>query len=160
MLPYEDHSYRARESTEHVVVKLDDPDHPLNRPFGGQGFEHVGEFFRVSDPYSRDRVRVLFSIDNAKTALPPAGHMRADDDYALAWTRSYGRGRVVYCTIGHSPQDFLDLQVWFNLTWFDPLFKDGDPFLKGLIAKGGRDCPAILSEMQKLFALHPSASVE
>ena len=23
---------------EHVLVKLDDPDHPLNRPFGGQGF--------------------------------------------------------------------------------------------------------------------------
>lgn len=31
---------------------------------------------------------------------------------------------------------------------------------EGLIAKGARDCPAILSEMQKLFKLHPSASVE
>ena len=31
---------------------------------------------------------------------------------------------------------------------------------EGLIAKGGRDCPAILAEMQKLFKLHPSASVE
>jgi pantoate--beta-alanine ligase len=31
---------------------------------------------------------------------------------------------------------------------------------EGLIAKGGRDCPAILSEMQNLFKLHPSASVE
>ncbi len=33
-------------------------------------------------------------------------------------------------------QDYLDLQVWFNLTWFDPLFKQNDPFLKGLIRKG------------------------
>ena len=33
-------------------------------------------------------------------------------------------------------QDYLDLQVWFNLTWFDPLFKQTDPFLKGLIEKG------------------------
>lgn len=33
-------------------------------------------------------------------------------------------------------QDYLDLQVWFNLTWFDPLFKQNDPFLKGLIQKG------------------------
>jgi alpha-amylase/alpha-mannosidase (GH57 family) len=33
-------------------------------------------------------------------------------------------------------QDYLDLQVWFNLTWFDPLFKQTDPFLKGLIQKG------------------------
>ncbi|MBI5694615.1 MAG: hypothetical protein HZC51_02590 [Nitrospirae bacterium] len=35
-----------------------------------------------------------------------------------------------------SVQDFLDLQVWFNLTWFDPIFKDNDPLLKGLLAKG------------------------
>jgi alpha-amylase/alpha-mannosidase (GH57 family) len=33
-------------------------------------------------------------------------------------------------------QDYRDLQVWFNLTWFDPLFKQNDPFLKGLIEKG------------------------
>jgi alpha-amylase/alpha-mannosidase (GH57 family) len=35
-----------------------------------------------------------------------------------------------------STQDFLDLQVYFNLTWFDPLFKRTDPFLQGLLAKG------------------------
>ncbi len=34
-----------------------------------------------------------------------------------------------------SVQDFLDLQVWFNLAWFDPMFKDSDPFLKGLVRK-------------------------
>lgn len=33
-------------------------------------------------------------------------------------------------------QEFLDLQVWFNLAWFDPMFKDSDPFLKSLIKKG------------------------
>ncbi len=36
----------------------------------------------------------------------------------------------------YTTQDYLDLQVWFNLTWFDPLFKQKDPFLKGLIQKG------------------------
>ncbi len=97
---------------ERVVIKLDSPDHPLNRPFGGQSFEHVGEFFRVHGPYSRDRLHVLLSIDTEKTELPAKGTApgieRADDDYALAWTRNYGRGRVVYCTIGHSPQDFTN----------------------------------------------------
>ncbi len=94
---------------EHVFIKLDDPDHPLNRPFGGRGFEHVSEFFRVSAPYSRDRVRVLLSIDTDQTDLPEAAHrMRPDGDHALAWTRNFGRGRVVYCTIGHSPADFMD----------------------------------------------------
>jgi type 1 glutamine amidotransferase/sugar phosphate isomerase/epimerase len=100
---------------ERVVVKLDSPNHPLNRPFGGKGFEHVSEFFRVRGPYSRDRLHVLFSIDTAKTKLPPKGTHpgveRADEDYALAWTRNYGRGRVVYCTIGHSPQDFMNPKI-------------------------------------------------
>ncbi len=36
----------------------------------------------------------------------------------------------------YTTQDYLDLQVWFNLTWFDPLFKYTDPFLKGMIEKG------------------------
>lgn len=97
---------------ERIFIKLDSPDHPLNRPFGGKGFEYVGEFFRVRDPYSRDRVHVLFSIDTAKTELPPKGSKpgieREDDDYALAWTRNHGRGRVVYSTIGHHPADFMN----------------------------------------------------
>jgi len=32
-------------------------------------------------------------------------------------------------------QDFLDLQVWFNLCWFDPLFRENDPFLIELVKK-------------------------
>jgi len=35
-----------------------------------------------------------------------------------------------------APQDYLDLQVWFNLAWFDPYFKRSIPELKKLIAKG------------------------
>jgi len=33
-------------------------------------------------------------------------------------------------------QDYLDLQVLFNLAWFDPIFKDNDKFLRGLVKKG------------------------
>lgn len=97
---------------EHVFIKLDEPDHPLNRPFGRQGFEYRSEFFRVHEPYSRDRVRVLFSIDTERTDMtqsPAHGRLvRADNDYALAWVRNYGRGRVCYCTIAHSPSNFWD----------------------------------------------------
>jgi len=35
-----------------------------------------------------------------------------------------------------SDQDFLDLQVFFNLSWIDPLFRERDPFLKNLSDKG------------------------
>ena len=97
---------------EHVFIKLDDPAHPLNAAFGGQGFDYRSEFFRVQDPYSRKRLRVLFSIDTGKTDLkqgPAYGNLeRADNDFALAWVRNYGRGRTLYCTIAHQPAIFWD----------------------------------------------------
>ena len=99
------------DSDEHVFIKLDDPDHPLNQVFPAGGFDYRDEFFRVHGPYSRDRVRVLFSIDTQKTQFTgqPRGQChRADDDYALAWVRQYGRGRVFYCTIAHNPYVFWD----------------------------------------------------
>ncbi len=36
---------------------------------------------------------------------------------------------------GFTDQDFLDLQVWFNLAWFDPVFLEQDP-LVDLVQKG------------------------
>ena len=35
-----------------------------------------------------------------------------------------------------STQDYLDLQVWFNLAWIDPLFRQGSPQLTALVNKG------------------------
>ncbi|HOP56070.1 MAG TPA: glycoside hydrolase family 57, partial [bacterium] len=33
-------------------------------------------------------------------------------------------------------QDFLDIQVWGNLVWFDPHFRRDDPVIKRLISEG------------------------
>jgi len=101
-----------RDSDEHIFIKLDDPGHPLNQPFGGKGFEYRGEFFRFHEPYSRNRVRVLLSIDTSKTDMRQGtargNCYRKDNDYALAWVRQYGQGRVFYCTIAHNPYVFWD----------------------------------------------------
>ena len=114
-----------RANDEHVFIKLDDPDHPVNQTFGGKGFDYKDEFFRVHEPYSRDRVRVLQSIDTEKTDMnqdPAYGNVvRQDNDYALAWVRQYGRGRVFYCTIAHNPYVFWDpkmLQFYLAATQF------------------------------------------
>jgi len=114
-----------RDSDELVFIKLDDPDHPLNRVFGGKGFFYRDEFFRVHHPYSRQRVRVLLSIDTEKTDMQQGRARgtcdRADNDYALAWVRSYGKGRVFYCTIAHNPYVFWDpkmLEFYLAATQF------------------------------------------
>jgi type 1 glutamine amidotransferase/sugar phosphate isomerase/epimerase len=102
-----------RESNEHLWINLDDRDHPLNRVFGGENFEFRDEFFRFHDVYSRDRVRVLLSIDTARSDVSRKRDncYRPDDDYALAWVRHYGRGRVFYSTIAHNPHVFWDSQM-------------------------------------------------
>src|SRR4030042_1620436 len=100
-----------RDSDEHVFIKLDDPAHPVNQPFGGQDFDYRDEFFRFYEPYSRNRVRVLMSIDTEKTDFtgqPRGNCIREDNDIALAWVRRTGRGRVFYCTIAHNPDGFWD----------------------------------------------------
>ena len=102
-----------RDAREPVFIRLDDPGHPLTGAFDPGGFAYRDEFFRVGDPYSRTRVRVLLSIDNQKTD-PAAGGpargqvFRKDGDYALSWVRNYGRGRVFYSTIAHNPDVFWD----------------------------------------------------
>ncbi len=131
---------------EHVFIKNDSPDHPLNHPFREKGFEHVSEFFRVHGPYSRDRLHILLSIDTAKTQLPAKGTHpgleRADNDYALAWTRNYGRGRVVYCTIGHSPNDFMNRKILaFYLGAIQFIMGD----LPGSTTPSNRLSPAVLA---------------
>ncbi len=114
-----------RASDEHVFIKLDDPTHPVVQMFGGRGFDYRDEFFRVHEPYSRNRVRVLLSIDTEKTDLnqgPAYGKLeRSDNDYALAWVRQYGRGRVFYCGFAHNPSVFWDpkmLQFYLAATQF------------------------------------------
>ena len=100
-----------RDNDEHVFIRLDDPSHPVNQCFGGQGFDYRDEFFRFQDLYSRQKLRVLLSIDTVKTDLkgvPRGNCLRADNDYALAWVRQYGRGRAFYCTIAHNPYVFWD----------------------------------------------------
>lgn len=97
-----------RDSQEHVFLKIDSPGHPLVAPFPEGGFDLRDEFFRVGDPYSRDRVRVLFSIDTEKTDLSAKPPEREDQDYAVAWVRHYGRGRVFYSTVAHNPYQFWD----------------------------------------------------
>lgn len=104
-----------KESNERVWIRVEDPDHPLTRVFGGRDFEYQDEFFRFSEPFSRQRVRVLLSMDITRTEAaggkPREGGFRADNDFALAWVRHYGRGRVFYSTIGHNPGVFQDARM-------------------------------------------------
>jgi len=109
---------------EQVGVKLDEPGHPLNAAFGGKGFEVADEIYQFRDPYSRKELRVLLSLDLARTNMNKGGINRKDGDFAVAWCRAWGRGRVYYMSLGHRHEIF----------WNPPLLQaylDGAQFVCG-----------------------------
>ena len=101
-----------REPTEMATVKIDDPTSPLVAAFGGKSFVHQDEFYRfVEGPLSRDKVHVLMSMDIEKTDLNQGRGcgrpcVRPDADYALSWIHNYGKGRVFFTALGHTPAFF------------------------------------------------------
>jgi type 1 glutamine amidotransferase len=78
------------------------------------------EIYQAKD-FSRDRVRVLMRMDESKIDLTTKGVKRPDKDFALAWVRNYGKGRVFYSTFGHveATWDRPDIQkMWLEaLKW-------------------------------------------
>ncbi len=83
-----------------VVVKLDEPDHPLVRCFAGSPFFHTDEIYRF-DRFSRENSRVLLSLDSDRTDMSKPGIAPAERDFPLSWVRRYGQGRVFYSALGH-----------------------------------------------------------
>ena len=90
---------------ETATVKLEDPDSPLTKPFGGKGFAWTDEFYHFPDsgPFTREKEHVLLSVDASKSDLSEWQGIRADNNYPDSWIRSYGKGRVFNLAFGHTP---------------------------------------------------------
>ncbi len=89
-----------------VRVRVEDRTHPITRHFP-ESFEITDEIYQL-DRYSRDKVRVLMSMDPASVDLSRDGVQRTDKDFALAWVREFGNGRVFSTVLGHRDE------VWDN----------------------------------------------
>ena len=64
-------------------------------------FTIYDEIYQPSPLFSRQNVRVLARLDETKLDLANKGVKRADKDFAVAWVREFGKGRVFYSTFGH-----------------------------------------------------------
>jgi type 1 glutamine amidotransferase len=65
----------------------------------GDAFDILEEFYAFTDN-PRPRVHVLLRLDTASVG--------ASGDYPLAWTMTYGSGRVYYNALGHFPDTWRD----------------------------------------------------
>ncbi|HTU21418.1 MAG TPA: ThuA domain-containing protein [Gemmataceae bacterium] len=87
-----------------ITMKIDDPKNPVNACFGGKEYTIQDEIYTFKAPYSRDKLRVLTSIDLEKSGIKKGN--RADNDYAVSWIHKSGKGRVFYCSLGHRDETF------------------------------------------------------
>lgn len=63
-------------------------------------FTLTDEIYQLKD-FSRDKCRVIMRLDATKLELTNPRVHRADRDFAVAWAKQYGKGRVYYSTLGH-----------------------------------------------------------
>lgn len=96
--------------TQEVTIKVEDTQHPSTRHLG-QSFQIWDEIYQYKD-WSRDKVHVLLSLDNSSVDLKKPGVKRTDKDFAIAWTKDYGKGRVFFTGLGHDEH-----------TWRDPRYQ-------------------------------------
>ncbi|MDD4267648.1 MAG: hypothetical protein GXY25_15880 [Pirellulaceae bacterium] len=92
------------------AVKIDEPDHPLCRSFGGEGFWIHDEIYKFTELCSRQRLRVLVSLDMTKEVNQVKGG-REDNDHAISWIHEVGKGRVFHCSLGNNVAVFHDPRI-------------------------------------------------
>ncbi|MGH8017250.1 MAG: ThuA domain-containing protein, partial [Opitutaceae bacterium] len=96
------------------AVKLDEPDHPANASFDGEGFWVNDEIYQIGGPYSRDTHRVLLSLDMSKPENSAVkGIKREDGDFPITWLKHAGDGkaRVFYCSLGHNEHIYWNPKI-------------------------------------------------
>lgn len=94
---------------QQVDIDVEDPTHPAMRDLA-PSFRIFDEIYQVRN-ISRERTRVLMTLDTSSVDLSAEGVHRSDGDFALAWSHTYGQGRVFYTALGH-----------FESTWRDSRF--------------------------------------
>jgi hypothetical protein len=124
---------RAIQQNHVFVLRVEDTEHPATRMLGPswpivdelyeygtaawsaeRPEENIDVLFdnRIPIGFSRDRVRVLLSIDTAETDLDGL-ELEPGGDYPQSWVRGFGAGRSFYTSIGHRDD------IWSN----DPVFR-------------------------------------
>ncbi|GAC1654993.1 MAG: hypothetical protein NVS9B15_15740 [Acidobacteriaceae bacterium] len=96
--------------TFNAPIVDEDPTFPAVRHFP-HSFVKYDEIYQAKT-WSRDKVNVLLSLDPTRLdyADNPRVH-RTDHDFAVAWTKPYGKGRVFYSTLGHTEEAWQDPEI-------------------------------------------------
>jgi type 1 glutamine amidotransferase len=83
-------------------------------------FTLTDEIYQIK-MFSRANTRVLMRLDPSKLDLKNPRVHRTDHDFAVAWAKMYGKGRVFYSTLGHVEANWnrpeMQAMVTGAITW-------------------------------------------
>ena len=119
---YDEHPWNTASGT----VINEDPSFPATRHFPAT-FPFVDEFYQAKD-FSRDKAHVLLRLDVSKM---PSNPQLRNMDFPLAWSKTYGKGRVFYSSLGHAPETWDNrniAQMYFEaIKWVLGFTEDANP---------------------------------
>ncbi len=90
-----------------VTIAVHDRNHPASRPWGSE-VTLKDEIYQFKN-WQPEKVRVLMSLDMAKTELKRPRHV------PILWVKEYGDGKVMHMSLGHRED------IWTNETYLASL---------------------------------------
>lgn len=100
-----------------ATVVVEDRTSPITRHLPAS-FPVIDEHYQLRD-FSRKNVHVLLRLDASTLDLTAPLVRRTDRDFVAAYTKTYGKGRVFYSTLGH-PRELWD-ERWLQQLYFEAL---------------------------------------
>ncbi len=97
-----------------VTIEVVDPGDPLVA-FLGNFLQIEDEIYQISD-FDHRGSHVLLRLDQSSVDLGKTGVHQRFYGWPLAWTRSYGQGRVFYTALGHEASVWQDRRYQRILT--------------------------------------------
>jgi type 1 glutamine amidotransferase len=95
--------------TFNAPIILEDPSFPAVRHFPAAFVKH-DEIYQAKE-WSRGKVNVLLRLDETKLDFNNPRVHREDHDFAVAWSKMHGKGRVFYSTLGHTKEAWDDPDI-------------------------------------------------
>ncbi len=99
-------------SGSHVTVVVDDPTHPISKPWGKE-FQIKDEIYQFKH-WQPEKVHVLMSLDIGRSDFNKQVKDNIKQYHVpIAWCKEYGQGKVFHMSLGHN-----------EAVWLDPRYRD------------------------------------
>ena len=94
--------YHPRQQT--IALQLADKKHPLTAAFKSGSFTHYDEPYFFKNAYARKNFKPLLYMEMDK--IQEVKHETEDQVSYVSWIKTYGNGRVFYCSPSHNAQSY------------------------------------------------------